>query len=452
MSPDEPTSYTHVGPGTPAIVWRRHPEWGSGEPVALEHVDRLVVLAAHPDDETLGAGGLVAEAIRLGVAVEIVCATDGEGSHPDSPTLTPEDLAVIRAEEARRAAQALGVPVELVHRLALPDGGLAGHEDVLTKHLVQVVGDGRRTVILAPWRRDGHPDHEGAGRAAAAAARRTGADLWEYPLWFWHYGQPEDAPWAMLHPFALDEPALQAKREAIRAHASQVAPLSDLAGDETLLPADFLAHFEDGPEHYLRTASIDCPDDSLDRLHQEEADPWGVESRWYERRKRDLVLAMLPRPSFDRTLELGCSTGALAEALAARSGQVLAVDRSTAALAAARARFRDNDRVTVAELDVPHDWPHDVTFDLVVVSEVGYFMSPAGLERLVGRIAESLGPEGVLVLCHWRHAVEGWVLDAEGVHTAFEDPRLPELSASYRDRDVEIRVHAHDHGWPDPLH
>ncbi len=451
MSTDEPISFTHVGPGTPALAWRRHPEWGTGEPLGLEGVSRLVVLSAHPDDESLGAGGLVASATRLGRAVEMVCATDGEGSHPDSPTHPPEELAVRRAEEAREAARALGVQVELVHRLALPDGGLADHEEALTHHLVQVVGDGRTTVIVAPWRRDGHPDHEVAGRAAAAAARRTGADLWEYPVWFWHQAHPEDAPWSMLHPFALDPAAREAKGDAIRAHASQVSPLSHLPGDETLLPAEFVAHFEDGPEHFLRTASVDCPDDSLDRLHQEQADPWGVESRWYERRKRDLVLAMLPRPRFDRTLELGCSTGALAQALADRSGQVFAVDRSRAALAAARERFRDDGRVRVSDLDVPHEWPQDVAFDLVVVSEVGYFMSPAGLEQLVGRIAGSLAPDGVLVLCHWRHTVEGWVLDTEDVHAGFEDPRLPQLSATYRDRDVEIRVHAHAHGWPDPL-
>jgi hypothetical protein len=51
-------SFTEVGPGTPAAVWRGRPEWGSGDPVLLDGVRRLVVLAAHPDDETLGPGGL----------------------------------------------------------------------------------------------------------------------------------------------------------------------------------------------------------------------------------------------------------------------------------------------------------------------------------------------------------------------------------------------------------
>lgn len=449
VSADESRNFTHVGPGTPAMVWRRHEEWGTGEPMSLDGVRRLVVVAAHPDDESLGTGGLIATATGRGLPVDIVCATDGEGSHPDSPTRTPEDLAIIRAEEGRRAARALGV--DRVHRLELPDGGVSDHSEHLTRRLVEVVGGGRGTVIVSPWRRDGHPDHEAAGRAAAAAARRTRADLWEYPVWFWHWGDPGEAPWSLLHPFVVDEQAAQAKRTAIRTHVSQVTPLSPLDGDETLLPPELLAHFQDGPEHFVRTDSADCPDESLDRLHAEESDPWGAESRWYEQRKRDLVLAMLPRPDFERTLEVGCSTGALAEALATRSKHLLAVDRSTAALAAARARFAEDDRVTVAELDVPHDWPQDVTFDLIVVSEVGYFLSPAELEALVGRIAGSLASDGVLVLCHWRHRVDGWLLDADEVHSRFENLHIPALCATYRDRDVEIRVHAHDDGWPDPL-
>ncbi len=306
-------------------------------------------------------------------------------------------------------------------------------------------------MVVAPWRRDGHPDHEAAGRAAAAAARRTGADLWEFPIWFWHWGLPAEAPWTLLHPFALDEPAVRAKAQAVEAHVTQVQPLSALSGDETLLVPEMLAHFEGSHEHFLRTASADCVDDSLDRLHEQQTDPWGTESRWYEQRKRDLVLAMLPTPQFQVALEVGCSTGALAEALAGRAARVVAVDRSVAALAAARRRFREEPRVSVLELDVPRDWPQDLELDLVVVSEVGYFLSPAELDALVERIVATLAPGGVVVLCHWRHEVEGWVLGADDVHRRFEDSRLPPLSATYRDRDVEIRVHAAEHGWPDPL-
>ena len=252
---DNKDNFTDVGPGTRAAAWRRHPGWATGPALTLAGVTRLVVVAAHPDDESLGAGGLIATASRQGLAVDIVCATDGEGSHPHSATRTPEQLAAIRAEEGRRAAEALGVPQ--VERLELSDGRVAADQDRLTERLVEVVGDAPGMVIVAPWRGDGHPDHEAAGRAAAAAARRTRAELWEFPVWFWHWGAPGKAPWKLLQPFQLDEHALRAKHHAIRAHASQIAPLSDLEGDETLLPAEFLAHFEDGPEHYLRTATAD---------------------------------------------------------------------------------------------------------------------------------------------------------------------------------------------------
>lgn len=449
VSTDEPRAFTSVGPGTAAQTWRGDPRWTSGSPAGLEGIERLVVVAAHPDDESLGAGGLVATATAAGRKVTIVCATDGEGSHPDSPTCTPHQLAALRVTESRRAAAALGVAPEQLQQLGLPDGDVAGQEEALVARVVEVVGDGRKVVVVAPWRRDGHPDHEAAGRAGAAAARRTGADLWEYPIWFWHWGCPDEAPWEDLLTFELADAALRAKAAAIGAHVSQVSPLSDRPGDETLLPSALLEHFSDSPEHYLRTASADCPDDALDRLHEHEVDPWGVQTRWYEKRKRDLLLAMLPRERFERTLELGCSTGALAEALAPRSGSVLAVDRSVAALAAAWERFRDDDRVSVGTLDAPREWPSDMTFDLVVVSEVGYFLSPADLEALVARIASSLRPEGVIVLCHWRHPVEGWVLDGEDVHAGFLDPRLPPLAASYQDNDVEIRVQARE--WPDPM-
>ena len=447
-------TFTHTGQGTPASVWRRDEHWGSGEPLTLDGVRRLVVVAAHPDDESLGAGALVATAVAAGLQVDLVVATAGEGSHPDSPTHTPAELEVMRSEEAVAAAAALGVRDEArLHRMRLPDGGVADHQSSLTTTLVDLVGDGRGTVLVAPWRHDGHPDHEAVGRAASAAARRTGADLWEYPIWFWHWARPDEAPWDLLRPYAVDVAAERAKASAIAAHASQVGPLSNSAGDEAVLPAELLAHFQGSHETFVRTPSHACADDALDELHQDSDDPWGTETRWYERRKRELVLSMLPRTRFERALEVGCSAGALAEALARRCGEVVAVDRSPAALELARQRFADVPHVRVRGRDVPHEWPDpdtEGTFDLVVVSEVGYFLSPGALEQLVERVAGSLREDGVLVLCHWRHPVEGWVLDASAVHALFEAVGPLPVAASYRDRDVEIQVLCAEPAWLDP--
>ena len=447
-----PPEFTHAGPGTSAQAWRAHPQWGEGEPLDLTGVDHLVVVAAHPDDESLGAGGLVATARAAGTCVQLVCATDGEGSHPGSPTTGPEHLAAERAHVARAAALELGVPETRLLRLRLPDGDLASHQETLTRALVEQVvagGAGERTVIVAPWREDGHPDHEAAGRAAAAAARRTDAQLWEFPVWFWHHSDPADAPWSRLRPLRLSGPAAQAKLRAVACHRSQVAALSDQPGDEVLLPPGVLKHFRGVREHLVVTPPTECPDDALDSVHVEDPDPWGTQSRWYERRKRDLVLSVLPRARFRRTLEVGCSTGSLAQGLASRTATLVAVDRSPAALRIARERLAGEPGTDVLGLDVPARWPAG-RFDLVVVSEVGYFLSPRALERLVDRVSASLEEDGVLVLCHWRHAVEGWPLDGAAVHERVARRLGVPLQATYADRDVEIRVHAPDDAWPDP--
>jgi SAM-dependent methyltransferase len=342
----------------------------------------------------------------------------------------------------------LGVAPASVHRLGLPDGALADHVSELTAAIVDLVGPGRDTVLATTWTDDGHPDHEAVGRAGAAAARRTDAEHWQFPVWFWHWATPDDPRTQTLRPLPLTPQAQEAKRRAVAAHLSQVSPLSSQAGDETLLDPVFLQHFAGEDEWFVVTPGAQSRDDELDQLHRDVEDPWGVDSRWYERRKRDLLLAALPRPHFARVLEVGCSTGALTEALSARADKVLGIDRSETALWAARRRLTSRPGVELARLDVPVEWPTDESFDLVVVSEVGYFLSPDALDGLVRRVATSLATDGVVVLCHWRHPVAGWVLDAEEVHRRFADAELPPLQATYRDRDVELRVHAVT--WPEP--
>ena len=153
---------------------------------------RVVVVGAHPDDETLGAGGLLHTAARAGRSVEVVTATAGEGSHPHSPTHSPGRLAEVRRAELRRATEVLA-PDAHVTCLDLPDGAVAEHEEELVAALVETIGtDGADVLLCAPWRGDGHPDHEAVGRAAATAAHRTDALLWEYPVWWWHWGRPDD--------------------------------------------------------------------------------------------------------------------------------------------------------------------------------------------------------------------------------------------------------------------
>jgi SAM-dependent methyltransferase len=206
-----------------------------------------------------------------------------------------------------------------------------------------------------------------------------------------------------------------------------------MPGDETLLDDSLRAHF-DGPVEPLVLAP--GSDDALDRLHAV-PDPWGVESRWYERRKRALALAMLPRERFGDALELGCSTGVMTEALGRRCQRVVAMDGSARAVQAARSRVHGMPHVDVCRGTIPGDLPEG-PFDLVVASEVGYFLSPAGLDALADRLHELVSERGVLLLAHWRHPVAGWPLDGPKVHHRLVHAGLPPVVARYRDRDVEI--------------
>lgn len=444
------STWTHDGAGTPAATWRADPRRARAPRLDLRAlgVDRVVVVAAHPDDESLGAGGLLAEADRPGLVVDLVAATDGEASHPGSPTHTPQQLAERRRREVA-AALAVLAPRARLHPLGHPDGALARHEGDLVRVLVDLVGDGRRTLLVAPWRADGHPDHDAAGRAAAVAADRTGAELLEYPVWFWHHGAPDDAPWERIVRHVLDDDLRRRRGRAQAAHASQVAALSDRPGDEVLLGPAVRAHFDGDDELFVRGS----PDDrALDDLHAGSADPWATGTRWYETRKRDLLLALLPRRRFRHGLEVGSSTGALAADLAGRCARLDVLDASEHAVASASERFADRPEVRVRRATVPDDWPPvpEGGFDLVVLSEVGYFLSPRRLDELVERLRTDLADDGVLVLAHWRHPVDGWPLDGVGVHEVVERAGLRPVAATYRDRDVEMLLLADPALLPDP--
>lgn len=414
---DAARRFAHDEAGTPARVWSRAlADRALPDLDVPSTVDRLVVAGAHPDDETLGAGGLVHLAGRSGWEVLVVSATAGEGSHPGSPTHDPALLAARRRGELACAATLLARDAAVVC-LERPDGSLAEDEEALAAELVEAIGDaGERTLLAAPWRHDGHPDHEAVGRAAAVAARRTDALLVEYPVWAWHWGTEQDLPWADARVVRLDEVALAAKGAAVAAHVSQVAPLSNLPGDGVLLGPALLEHFERDVEVLIEDRGP-AGDDALDRVHRDREDPWDVDG-WYERRKRAVTLAGLPREHYGRVLEVGCSVGALALDLAARCDELVAVDSSEAAVEAARARLSGVGHADVRRAEVPAQWP-DGSFDLVSVSEVGYFLSPRALGELVTRALGSLAPGGHLLLCHWRHDLVGWPLSGPEVHEAF---------------------------------
>lgn len=162
------------------------------------------------------------------------------------------------------------------------------------------------------------------------------------------------------------------------------------------------------------------PADYFARMYAVDDDPWGFRTRWYEERKRAVTLAALDRPRYRRGFEPGCSVGALTAGLVGRCDELLASDADPSAVATARTALADVSQVDVQQLSVPEDWPTG-TFDLVVVSELGYYLDENALGELVDKVTSSLEPGGALLLCHWRHPVDDYPLTGDAVHGAFRE-------------------------------
>lgn len=216
------------------------PTWIDGDPPVR---DRVVVLAPHPDDEVLGTGGLLRWLAGRGIPTTVVAVTDGEASHARSELITPATLRRVRAEEREAALAALGVEPSLV-RLGLPDGAVTAHRAALTEAIGGLVDAG--TTVVAPWRVDGHPDHEAVGHAAAIAVEHRGSALWEVSIW----GKVRRPLAAGIgaRQLVLDAATDDAKRAAAACFATQLHALGPDPEDGPVVHPDEVAALLDGPE------------------------------------------------------------------------------------------------------------------------------------------------------------------------------------------------------------
>lgn len=430
-------TFDHLSSGTSEAAWGALlARLRSGPPLAPPgERSRLVVLAAHPDDETLGAGGVIAAAARAGARIDVVVATDGEASHPRSPSHSREQLAGLRRREVYAALSVLAPDAE-VTLLGLPDGKLTDHGEELVATLDAVAAD--CTHLVTPWERDGHPDHDACGRAGAVVAQRRRLRHWQYPVWAWHWADPEtgELPEDTMRGFPLDEQVRAVKARALHCHLSQHRALSDAEGDEPILGPEMQEHFRREVEVFVVPDNSDATSSTyFDDLYADRPDPWGLEDRFYERRKRAAILAALTRPRFREAFEPGCATGLLTRELARRCDRVVAWDLADAALAQARARLADAPHVEFAPGRIPDQWPSG-RFDLIVLSEVGYYCPD--LHVLADRVHGSLAEDGVLVACHWRHPAPKHPHAAGEVHAVLGTGR--HLVVSHVEDDFLLQV------------
>ncbi|QVR66769.1 class I SAM-dependent methyltransferase [Acinetobacter sp. BHS4] len=154
-------------------------------------------------------------------------------------------------------------------------------------------------------------------------------------------------------------------------------------------------------------------------LYRHNNDPWGYDFHWYEARKRQICLALLTKPRYLKVLEVGCSNGHLSFHLAQRADELVCIDVSERAVQLASARLQEFEHVVVENRKIPEDYSIQ-KFDLILISEMAYYLSKDELHQFIEKLKHSLNDDGEILCCHWRHEIQDFELDAEQVHQAFQ--------------------------------
>lgn len=158
-----------------------------------------------------------------------------------------------------------------------------------------------------------------------------------------------------------------------------------------------------------------APVDDFELLYDRDPDPWSFATSDYEQRRYDVTVASLLRPRYHRAFEPGCAIGELTRRLAARCDEVIASEPSPTALRTARSRCTDLPNVALEPGELPDDWPAG-SFDLVVLSEIGYYFEVPELLMVRDRAVGTLEAGGTLVAVHWRGHSEAHLLHGDVVH------------------------------------
>jgi len=210
----------------------------------------LLIVAPHPDDETLGCGMALAAAAAAGRRIAILLLTDGEASHPGSRLFPEDKRRALRRRELSRALAMLAPGCRVrVWAAHCPDGAsepAAADDSLFASALGAARGHGTRA-IWSTWGGDPHCDHAAAARLAARLARELGARHWSFPVWgrFGERSVPRHIRVFRKRRFA------SAKRAAMAAHASQMTDLIDDDPEGFVMPPALAAHFQTHPEIFI---------------------------------------------------------------------------------------------------------------------------------------------------------------------------------------------------------
>ena len=176
----------------------------------------------------------------------------------------------------------------------------------------------------------------------------------------------------------------------------------------------------------------------FEQLYQGDADPWRFTTSDYERRKYAATLAALPEGPILSAFEPGCSIGVFTAALAPRCDALLAADIAETPLIQARARCAEFPHVAIRRLRIPEEWP-DARFDLIILSEILYFLTIPEIRRTARRVTDSLAPGGALLSVHWTGENDGACSGDEAVQIFLAEAG-PALAPAIQDRTQDYRL------------
>jgi hypothetical protein len=181
------------------------------------------------------------------------------------------------------------------------------------------------------------------------------------------------------------------------------------------------------------------PDEFFDDMYAAARDPWHLAERWYEARKYSITMAMLPQERYRHAFEPGCSVGVLTEMLVERCDHVTSCDVAQAALDATRARIGDRASLTLCLASLDAGWPAG-DFDLVMLSELAYYLYADALRLVLDRECARLADGTTVVAAHWRHPVDEYPITGDEANALIRATAGLNPVAGYLDDDVRIDV------------
>ncbi|KAA2211625.1 class I SAM-dependent DNA methyltransferase [Teichococcus oryzae] len=188
----------------------------------------------------------------------------------------------------------------------------------------------------------------------------------------------------------------------------------------------------------MNRATHSLPASYFDALYATDPDPWNFRTSEYEAAKYRATLDALPRPHYGSVLEIGCSIGVLTRMLAPRCGRLLALDGASRAIAEARRHCAGQEQVDLQQREIPRQWPRG-RFDLILFSEVLYYLDQEDLVRTAALALRSLRPEGEVLLVHWT-GTSDYPLSGDAAVESFMAAAGPALVTLVQDRTDRYRL------------